>query len=110
MRKITKQDLDNWTDCHEEDIVRDGPFFELTSDQEKLFLDEINKRKDILDYFDIEEATDLWDVGVSHNSKECEDVLEIFYQFLLKIGVKVDEVDEEEADYESGGKYFKFVY
>lgn len=96
MSKITYDDLVNWESENEESLIADGPWW-FTHEQEKIFVNTINQRKDILDFLGLESIEWREDIDVMLNGgmseqeiKEGEKYRDIVYKlfadFLNDIG------------------------
>lgn len=96
MNKITYDDLVKWECENEESLIADGPWW-FTDEQEKIFVNRINERKDILDFLGVESVEWRYDIMVMLNGgmseeqiKEGEKYRDIVYtmfaDFLNDIG------------------------
>lgn len=96
MSKITYDDLVNWETENEESLITDGPWW-FTNEQEQIFVNRINERKDILNYLGVESIECRYDIRVMLNGgmtkeeiKEGEKYRDIVYtmfaDFLNDIG------------------------
>jgi len=66
MNKITYDDLMKWEGDNEEDVISDGPWW-FSHEKEKIFIDRINQRKDILNFLGLESIQWREDIEVMLN-------------------------------------------
>ena len=74
MNKITYDDLVKWEMENEESLIADGPWF-FSNKQEKIFVNRINERKDILGFLGVESIEWREDIDVMLNGGMSEEEL-----------------------------------
>lgn len=83
MKKITVDDLMKWEEENEEALIPDGPWY-FTLKQDKMFVDRINQRQDILNFLGVSSIKFLDEIevmvdGDTIDKDETEKYKEIVY-------------------------------